>query len=88
MCKVDIALQELQDVVLLLCRMAFKLSLVVDLHLDNSTAKTYLCNQGGMVSPILPRLACHILNLADKNDLTLILAYIPSHLSVEAHSLS
>ena len=43
------------------CRMAFHLSgKVVALHLDNSTAKAYLCNQGGTVSPFLSRLACRI----------------------------
>ena len=40
-------LQELQIVTMSLCRMAFHLSgKVVALHLDNSTAKAYLCNQG------------------------------------------
>ena len=50
--------QELQAVAVMLCRMAFCLSgKVVALHLDNSTAKAYLCNQGGTVSPFLSRLA-------------------------------
>ena len=40
MCGVHIALQELQAVAMMLCRMAFYLSgKVVALHLDNSTAK-------------------------------------------------
>ena len=57
--RAHIALQELQAVAIMLCRMAFCLSgKVVVLHLDNSTAKTYLCNQGGTVSPFLSRLAC------------------------------
>ena len=43
--RVHIALQELQAVAIMLCRMAFHLSgKVVALHLDNSTAKAYLCN--------------------------------------------
>ena len=51
MCRAHIALQELQDIAMMLCRMAFCLSVkVVALHLDNSTAKAYLCNQGGTVS--------------------------------------
>ena len=69
----------------MLCRMAFKLSgEVVDLQFDNSTAKVYLCNQGGTVSPFLSRLACYILNLANKHGTTLIPAYIPNHPNVEA----
>ena len=54
--RAHIALQELQAVVVMLHRMAFCLSgKVVSLHLDNSTAKAYLCNQGGTVSPFLSR---------------------------------
>ena len=74
---------------MMLCRMAFCLSgKVVALHLDNSTAKAYLCNQGGTVSPFLSRLACQILSLTDKHGITLIPAYIPTHLNVEADYLS
>ena len=52
MCRAHIALQELQAVAMMLHQMAFHLSgKVVALHLDNSTAKAYLCNQGGTVSP-------------------------------------
>ena len=47
MCRAYTALQELQAVAMILHRMAFQLSSkVVALHLDNSTAKAYLCNQG------------------------------------------
>ena len=60
----------------------------VALHLDNSTAKAHLCNQGGTVSPFLSRLACQILSLTDKHGITLIPAYIPTHLNVEADYLS
>ena len=57
-CRAHIALQELQAISMILCRMAFHLSgKVVALHLDNNTAKGYLCNQGGTVSPFLSRLA-------------------------------
>ena len=35
---------------------------VVALHLDNSTAKAYLCNLDGTVSPVLSRLSCWILS--------------------------
>ena len=83
-----IALQELQAVVIMLCRMAFCLSgKMVPLHLDNSTAKAYLCNQGGTVSPFLSRLACQILSLTDKHGITLLPAYIPTYLNVEADYL-
>ena len=89
MCRAHIALQELQAIAMMLCRMAFCLSdKVVALHLDNNTAKAYLCNQGGTVSPFLSRLACQILSLTDKHGITLIPAYIPTHLNVEADYLS
>ena len=89
LCRVHIALQELQAVAIMLCRMAFCLSgKVVALHLDNSTAKAYLCNQGGTVSPFLSRLACQILSLTDKHGITLISAYIPTDLNVEADYVS
>ena len=84
-----IALQELQAIAMMLCRMAFCLSgKVVALHLDNNTAKAYLCNQGGTVSPFLSRLACWILSLNNKHGITLIPAYIPIHLNVDADYLS
>ena len=87
--RAHIALQELQAVAIMLCRMAFCFSCkVVALHLDNSTAKAYLCNQGGTVSPFLSRLACQILSLTDKHGITLLPAYIPTHLNVEADFLS
>ena len=85
MCRAHIALQELQAIAMMLHRMAFHLSgKVVALHLDNSTAKAYLCNQGGTVSPFLSRLACWILSLTDKHGITL----IHTHLNVEADYLS
>ena len=88
-CRAHIALQELQSIAIMLHRMAFHLSgKVVALHLDNSTAKAYLCNQDGTVSPFLSRLACWILSLTDKHGITLIPAYIPTHLNVEADYLS
>ena len=88
-CRAHIALQELQDIAMMLHRMAFCLSgKVVALHLDDSTAKAYLCNQGGTVSPFLSRLAYWILSLTDKHGITLIPAYIPTHLYVEADYLS
>ena len=73
---------------IMLHRMAFCLSgKVVALHLDNSTVKAYLCNQGGTVSPFLSRLACWIVSLTDKHGITLLPAYIPTHLNVEADFL-
>ena len=87
--RAHIALQELQAVAIMLHRMAFCLSgKVVALHLDNSTAKAYLCNQGGTVSPFLSRLACQILSLTNKHGITLLPAYIPTHLNLEADYLS
>ena len=87
--RAHIALQELQAVAIMLHRMAFCLSgKVVALHLDNSTAKVYLCNQGGTVSPFLSRLACQILSLTNKHGITLLPAYIPTRLNVEADFLS
>ena len=50
--------------------------------------KVYLCNQGGTVSPFLSRLSWQILSLTDKHGITLIPAYIPTHLSMEANYLS
>ena len=50
-CRVHITLYELQAVALMLHKMIFWLSgEVVTLHLDNGTAKAYLCNQGGIAS--------------------------------------
>ena len=84
-----IPLQELQAMVMMLHGMAFHLSdKVIALHLDNNTAKTYLYNQGGTVSPFLSRLACWILSLTDMHGITLIPSYIPTHLYVEADYLS
>ena len=61
---------------------------MVTLHLDNRTAKAYLCNQSGTVSPFLSRLACWILSLTNTHGITLIPAYIPTHLNVEVDYLS
>ena len=60
---------------------------VVALHLDNSTAKAYLCNDGGMVSPFLSRLAYQVLSVTDKHSITLIPAYIPTYLNVESDNM-
>ena len=88
MCRAHIALLELEVVGMILHRMVFCLSgKVVALHLDNSTAKAYLCNQGGTVSPFLSRLVCQILSLTNKHGITLLPACIPTHLNVEANYL-
>ena len=72
----------------MLYKMAFCLSgKVVALHLDSSTAKTYLHNQG-VEQYLFSRLTCQRLNLADKHGITLISTCIPSHLYVEAKYLS
>ena len=89
MCRVHIALQEAQAIAMMLHRMVFYLSVrVVALHLDNSTTKAYLCNQGGTVPPFLSRLVCWILSLTNKHGITLIPTYIPTYLNVEANYLS
>ena len=89
MCRAYIVLQEHQAVAMMLHRMAFHLSgKVVAMYLDNSTAKAYLCNQGGTVSPFLSRLACQTLSLTDKHGITHIPVYVPTHLNVEANYLS
>ena len=89
LCKVHVALQELTAVVPMLHRLAIQLSgKAVTLQLNTSTANAYLCNQGGTVSHFLSRVACHILNPADKYSITLIPVYIPIHLNVKANYLS
>ena len=51
LCNVDIDFQELQEVVVMLCRMAFCLSMkIVVLHQYNITAKAHICNQDSLVS--------------------------------------
>ena len=55
--------------------------------MDSSTAKPYV-NEGGTAYFSLSRLACHILNHADKHVMTLIPAYILTNLIVEANNLS
>ena len=89
MCRAHIALQVLQAFAVMLCRMAFCLSgRVIALHLDNSTVKGYLCNQGGTVYPFLSRLTCQTLSVSNMHSITPFPAYIPTHLNVEANYLS
>ena len=78
--KVHITLQELQAVALMLSRIAYMLSgQVAALHLDNnSTAKAYLCYQGGTAS-LSFKTTCKSLNLVDRCDITHIPVYIPTH---------
>ena len=71
----------------MLCTLAFHLSDKFGaVHLENSTAQAYLCNQDETLSLFLSTLACHIMNLADKHGTALIPAYILTHLNVEAIS--
>ena len=56
--------------------------MVAALCLYNSAAKAHLCYHGGMSS--FSRLVSYILNLDYKHGITLILAYILTHLNVEA----
>ena len=51
MCKVHIALQEIQAAELMQCKMTCRSSgKVISLQLDNGTTETYLCNQCGTLS--------------------------------------
>ena len=69
--NVHMVLWELKAAALVLYWVDFHLSdNIVASHLDDSTAKAYLCKKGGKVSPFLFRLACCILNLADKHGVT------------------
>ena len=74
---VNINFYKVKEVVLMLCGMIFVFDKVVALHLDNSTANAYAIK---VVQSILflSRLACNILNLDYKHDVTLIPAYIPT----------
>ena len=70
--EAHITFQELHAIGLMLCRMAFCLSgKMVALQLDNSTTKAYLCDQDVRVFLSLSRLACHILNLANKHGINI-----------------
>ena len=53
------------------------------LHLDNRSAKAYLCYQGESAFMFLFRLACHILNLANMPGINLLTAYLPTYLNME-----
>ena len=89
LCQMYIALQEFQAVAFILQKMTFWLSgKVVALPLDNSTAAAHLCSQAGTAPPFLSKLACQILNLANRHGITLIPANIHTHLNVEAEYLS
>ena len=80
---------ELSAVAMMLHRMTFHLyGKVVALYLDNRTAKDYLCNQGRYSVSFSFQGGCQILSLTDKCSITLIAAYMPTHLSVEANYLS
>ena len=83
MCK---ALEELQAVPMMLCKMAFHLSgKKFASSLDDSNTKAYLCNQGGIASHFLSRISCCILNLVNKHGILLIQhTYLPTHPNVEA----
>ena len=72
-------IQELQKLLLMLCRMAIHLfGKMVAIHQGNITAKAYLCDIGGTVLPFLSRVANYILKLTNKHGITLIPAYIPT----------
>ena len=59
--------------------MAFQLyDKIVALHLGNTTANAYLCNQVGRVYVFLCRLAFCILNICDKHGIPVIAhSYLP-----------
>ena len=84
--RVHNALQELEVVSLMLCKVVFQLLGMTDaLVFDSSTAKAHLCNEGGTASVFLSRLTCCILSLADKHGIYIIPTYISTHLNVEAN---
>ena len=73
----------------MLHRMVLHLSdKVIALHLDNSTAKTYLCYKGHTVSQCIFRLVSCILNVGDKHDISFTPVYIPTYCNLEANYLS
>ena len=74
MCRVHIAIQELQAVSLMLCTMPYQLSGKVEgscLLVRYWHYKSFFYNQSGTASLFLSILACHILNLSDKHGITL-----------------
>ena len=77
MCRVHIVWQELKAPSLMLHKIWLS-DKVLALLFGNSTAKAYLCDQGGTESLFLSRLVCCILNLANKHGITFIPAYIPT----------
>ena len=88
-CVWYIALQKLQAITLMLCRMAFSLCGKVDtLHLGNNSAITYLYNLGDMLHLFLFKLACYISYVANMHGITLIPVYMHIHLIVEDSYLS
>ena len=86
--KVLIPLQELMAVVDM-CKMAFWLSgNMVSLHLDNDTAKAYICIQSGTISSFSFLTNLLLFNLADKHGINLIAVYIHAcSFNVESNSL-
>ena len=81
--------RELQVVALMMHRMAFHLShKLVVLHLDNSTAGAYLCNEGDMkMLYILYSFQTSLLLRIWLTNQTAITIYIPTHLPLEANYL-
>ena len=63
LCVRLIAFQKLQVVTLMVHIMAFLAGKVAALHLDNSTAKACLYNQGGTFLCFSSRQVCHILTM-------------------------
>ena len=79
----SITLEQLQAFALMLHKKLFKLSgKVIALFLENSTAKSYLCNQDGIVSLFLSRLVPTFWIWLTSMVLLFISAYIPTHLNV------
>ena len=76
MYKVNIALQEIQRVVLMLHMMSFQLfGKVVAFHADNSIAKIYVIK--------VVQYHLFLSRLADKHGINLMPAYLPTHLKVK-----
>ena len=84
--RVYIAIQEPLAVELMLHRMAFSLIWQGGhLTFGCNTAKAYLCNQGGTSFSLQTSLP--VLYLVEKHGITLIPAFIPTHLNVEANNV-
>ena len=83
-CNIHIILQELRVAALVLCRMVRLLTYIYIIML----LKLIHVYQGGTIFLFLSWLACCIFSLANMHSITLIPAYIHTHITVEVRYLS